>query len=266
MKKIFILASLLMLNFIAEAQEWRKAMLRLREENGRVISVVVNGRRYPRTARTLTVDDLPAGNHFIKIFRYNPNGHGYRNGTLVYEGRINVRPGRIYYGTLNRGRMEWEENCCLDDYGHWNNDDYWDDWNDERNCWNNNHNWDNDHDDRDWDRNRDRDRYDDNSWDRFGNGMSQGRYDQLIQQVRNASFENSKMSVANSALANNRITVNQLVGILRELSFESNKLKFAKDNLRKVTDPRNLYMVNDVFTFQSSKDDWNDYVQQNTNR
>jgi hypothetical protein len=57
------------------------------------------------------------------------------------------------------------------------------------------------------------------------------------------------------------INVQQLVGILKEFSFETTKLDFAKSSYRYVVDKRNYFMVNDVFTFQSSKDDLNDFLQ-----
>jgi hypothetical protein len=59
------------------------------------------------------------------------------------------------------------------------------------------------------------------------------------------------------------VTVQQLIGILQEFSFESTKLDFAKKNYRTVTDKRNFFLINDVFTFQSSKDDLNEFIQQN---
>jgi hypothetical protein len=174
-----------------------------------------------------------------------------------------MKPGRIYYATVFNNGIDIEENCCIDDYGHWNNNDRWDDWDSENDCWNNNHNWDPKpyRDPEPWQ--NPNDHYEENTWNAYGNAMSTGRYQQLIEQIRKASFESSKVSVANTGLRNNRVTVQQLIGILQEFSFESTKLDFAKKNYRTVTDKRNFFLINDVFTFQSSKDDLNEFIQQN---
>ena len=61
-------------------------------------------------------------------------------------------------------------------------------------------------------------------------------------------------------LRNTKLTVAQLMGILKELTFESTKLQFAKDIYNKLVDPRNAFLINDLFTFQSSKDDFLEFI------
>ncbi|QLH44425.1 MAG: DUF4476 domain-containing protein [Bacteroidota bacterium] len=260
MKRI-VLLWIIVLNSLFSFAGWNRTMLRLREERGRTISVSVDGRRYQKMARTLTVGDLPAGMHRIKIYRYNSNGHGYAQGVLIYDGRIEMKPGRIYYATVFRNGLDIEENCCLDDYGHWNNNDRWDDWDDDRESWNNNHNWDHKpyKDPNPW-QNPD-EHFQQNDWNSYTGVMSTGRFQSLIDRIRKASFETSKVSTANTGIRNNKITVQQLIGILGEFSFESTKLEFAKSAYAKIADQRNFYLVNDVFTFQSSKDEINDFIQ-----
>ena len=120
---------------------WNKGMLRIREERGRSISVLVDGMRFNKIGRTVTIPNLTAGKHIIKIFAYNSNGYGYRSGVMLYHGYIMVKPGSIYYCNVIEQGLDVEENCCIDDYGHWNNNDNWDNWDEEANAWNNNHNW-----------------------------------------------------------------------------------------------------------------------------
>jgi hypothetical protein len=240
---------------------WNKGMLRIREERGRSISVTIDGMRYNKIGKTITVPNLSPGRHMIKVFAYNSNGYGYRNGLMLYQGTIDVHAGTIYYcSVIDRG-MDVEENCCIDDYGHWNNNDNWDNWDEESQTWNNNRKW--NHDDRwnnDTDRNNDNNNYEDNNWAHYNGGLSNSRYIQLIDQVRKASFESSKVTVLNTMLRNTTLTVAQMLGILRELTFESTKLQFAKDNYNKMTDKRNAFMINDLFTFQSSKDDFLEFL------
>jgi hypothetical protein len=250
MKKIVILLMMIFMGVEMMAQNWNKALLRIREERGRAITVTIDGRRYPKMGRSLTVNDLAPGRHLLKIHLYNSNGHGYTNSILIYQGDIMVKPGRIYYCTVSRRALDIEENCCIDNYGHWNNNDNWQVWEDQDDTWNNNQQWNNDPSDN----------YNQNTWNDYSGVMSNGRFDLLIQQIRKASFESSKVTVANQALRNNKITVNQMIGILNEFSFESTKLKFAKDNYRSVVNRRDYFMINDVFTFQSSKDELAEFL------
>lgn len=264
MKRILLLI-MIFASFTAFAG-WNKGMLRIREERGRSISVSVDGMRYNKIGRTVTIPNLSPGKHMVKVFAYNSNGHGYRNGMMLYQGMIMIKPGSIYYCSVIERGMDIEENCCIDDYGHWNNNDNWDNWDEESNAWNNNRRW-NDKWDNNYD-NRNNDyynNYEDNEWANYNGGLSISRYNQLIDQVRKASFESSKVSVLNSILRNTRLSVAQMTGILKELSFESTKLQFAKDNYNKLTDKRNAFMINDTFTFQSSKDDFLAFMERQRN-
>lgn len=251
MKKFFIFLMLMVVGIELMAQNWNKGLLRFRESRGRAISVSIDGRRYPKMGRSLTLNNIMPGRRMVKVYLYNSNGHGYTNSILIYQGDIMVKPGRIYYCTVSRREMDIEENCCIDNYGHWNNNDNWQVWEDQDDSWNNNQQWNNDP----------HDNYNDNTWNEYSGVMSNGRFDLLIDQVRKASFESSKVNVASQALRNNKITVRQMVSLLGEFSFESTKLKFAKDYYRSVVDRRNYFMINDVFTFQSSKDEINDFIQ-----
>lgn len=254
MKRIVTIVAIILFQMQVFAGGWNKGMLRIKEENGRTISVTIDGKRVNKMGHSLTVNDIDAGKHLLKIYKYNVNGHGYSTGILIYEGDVMIKPGRIYYCTISKGNMDIEENCCMDDYGKWNNNDNWDKWDD--NYENNDRSWNNN---KRWDKNNNNN-FDDNSWDSYTGVMSDGRFQLLIEQVRKASFESSKVNVAKSALQNNQLTVNQLILILNEFSFESTKLQFAKDNYRNVVDRKNFFMVNDVFTFQSSKDDLSDFL------
>jgi hypothetical protein len=283
--KAFFILMLLVITQLDAVAGWKRAMLRFRDQSGRTISVSVDGRRYNKLGRTVTVGDLPAGRHLIKVFRYNSNGHGYTNGILMYSGSIMVQPSRIYYCTVFRDKLDIEENCCIDDYGQWNQNDNWDDWDQEHDCWNNNRKWDRDNNhhqfndrnnNHDWSNrndndkwnnhnngygdNRQNDNFESETWNSYEGNLSHGRHQQILDQMRQTSFENSKVNLANAALKNNKFTTRQLVDMLNEFSFESTKLKFAKDNYRKLLDKQNFFMVNDVFTFQSSKDEINEFI------
>lgn len=264
LKSLFSKLLLLLLIFtsIESFARWNMGMLRVREERGRSISVSIDGRRFNKIGRTVTIPNLTPGRHLIKVFAYNSNGYGYRNGLMLYQGNITVKPGSIYYCSVFEQGMDVEENCCIDDYGHWNNNDNWDNWDEENSAWNNNHNW----AAIDQFNNPDRNNFEDKSWENYNGGLSIGRYNQMIEQVRKSNFESSKVNLLNTMLRNTRITVAQYIGFMRELTFESTRLQFAKDNYSKLVDKRNAFMVNDVFVFQSSKDEFLEFMDRQTKR
>ena len=248
MKKIVALMALLMFTAVVWAGPWSRGMLRVREERGRAISIIIDGVRQNTISNNLTITNLSPGLHRIQILRYNTNGYGYSNGILAYRGNINVQPGYIYYITVFNQAIDVEENCCIDDYGHWNHNDHWFDPAPVDN-WNNNQQW-----------NQHQYPYPQppthhNAWNNYHGNLTHGRYIEIINQMRSISFETSKNTFANTVIQDVRLNTDQMMGILNEFSFESTKLKFAKENYTRISDPRNYFRVANIFTFQSSKDD-----------
>lgn len=247
MKKLVALFVLLTCAAAVWAGPWSRAMLRIREERGRAIAITIDGIRQNTISNNLTIHNVTPGVHAIQIFRYNSNGYGYNNGVLAYRGTIRVQPGFIYYITAFDQAIDVEENCCLDNYGHWNHNDHWFNPGPVDN-WNNNHQW------------NQQPPYpqppiNNNTWNNYHGILTHGRYMEIINQMRSISFETSKNTFATTAIRDVRLNTEQMMGILREFSFESTKLKFAKENYTRITDPRNYIRVANCFTFQSSKDD-----------
>lgn len=83
--------------------------------------------------------------------------------------------------------------------------------------------------------------------------------------VQQASFEETKLSTAKAVLSSNCISVDQVINMCSQFSFEASKLDFAKYAYPKTTDKSNYFKVNNVFSFDASKTDLNDYIS-NMNR
>lgn len=80
--------------------------------------------------------------------------------------------------------------------------------------------------------------------------------------INNASFDNSRMTVAKQAISAKKcFTVNQIKEILGLYDFESSKLEMAKYSYDYCIDKSNYYLINDLFSFTSSKDELTKYVQ-----
>jgi hypothetical protein len=98
-------------------------------------------------------------------------------------------------------------------------------------------------------------------------GNRHGYYDRplldlgrLRHSIQNASFESDKKIIAEQAISSNRVTSEQVYQILLLFSFESTKLSIAKFAYRYCEDKRNYYIVNDAFTFSSSRRELSNYI------
>jgi hypothetical protein len=74
------------------------------------------------------------------------------------------------------------------------------------------------------------------------------------------SFESTKLEIAKQVLGQRCMTSGQVTEIMSCFDFESTKLDFAKFAYGRTFDLGNYYMVNDAFTFESSINDLNRYI------
>lgn len=80
------------------------------------------------------------------------------------------------------------------------------------------------------------------------------------QTVEQASFEDTKLSSAKAILSGNCVSSEQVVQLCQLFGFEDTKLKFAKFAYTKTTDQGNYFKVANVFTFDASKTDLNNFI------
>ncbi|MBE2247582.1 MAG: DUF4476 domain-containing protein [Candidatus Competibacteraceae bacterium] len=92
--------------------------------------------------------------------------------------------------------------------------------------------------------------------------VSSTDFNQIISSIKKESFASTKMSVAKQALqAKKCFTVAQIKEILRQFSFEDNRLDLAKFAWDYCTDRDNYFQINDVFSFSSSTEELNRFLQ-----
>jgi len=82
--------------------------------------------------------------------------------------------------------------------------------------------------------------------------------------ISSKSFEDTKITIAKQITSANCLLCNQVKEIMGLFSFESSKLEFAKYAYDYVYDLNNYYKLNDAFTFESSVDELNEYIQRKT--
>lgn len=117
-----------------------------------------------------------------------------------------------------------------------------------------------------WNRTRDyneeRDRYYDD-YDRRTYScrpMGNDAFFDAMNTIKNTSFDNTKLEIANSITAMNCMTTDQIMTIAQNFSFESNRLAYAKKAYAACADPQNYFKILNTFTFSSSKEELSQYI------
>jgi hypothetical protein len=90
--------------------------------------------------------------------------------------------------------------------------------------------------------------------------MTPGDFETAKTVIRQASFEDSKLSSAREIAGSNCLYANQIAEICAIFDFEKTKLAFAKVAYRHCIDPQNYSKVSKAFTTDASKKDLNKYI------
>jgi hypothetical protein len=91
--------------------------------------------------------------------------------------------------------------------------------------------------------------------------MSDAEFADASKSIDSKGFEESKMTMAKQIGRDRCFTVSQVKGIMGLFGFEDSKLDFAKFAYDHVYDKGNYYKVNDAFSFESSIDELNKYIE-----
>jgi hypothetical protein len=90
--------------------------------------------------------------------------------------------------------------------------------------------------------------------------MERGEFESMKKSVGSKAFEDSKLTVSKQVMNNNCLLADQVREIMMLFTFEDSRLDFAKYAYGRTYDIGNYYKVNDAFTFESSIDDLNSYI------
>lgn len=206
-----------------------------------------------------SLQNVTPGYHQVKIVQhfFNPNGYGGGHVKVLYAGTINVP-------VASKLRVKVQPNHQLTlfakplySYG----GNFGGDFNGGGSYWN------------DFDNDFGYNGNGNNGYGKGGYGNNGGGYGQpyfqamneyefngLLNTLNNASFDNTRLTIANQAIMNNYLTVSQVKAIMNVFSFESNRLSFAKSAYARTIDKQNYYLVNDAFSFSSSIQSLNNYI------
>lgn len=196
-------------------------------------TVVIDNHRYNTPSNYFEFNQLRAGKHYIEIIKQTCsnninyltlNGSSTRINQVVYSGYINIPFGDEVIAILNRFNSLNISNVC-NHYQQTNNDDNY---------------------------------YSDNYYNSYSYGIN--NFNRLVETIRNKSFDDTKMTIAKQAIASNGVTSQQVYELMLLLTFESNKISLAKYAYEYTVDKNNYYIVNDAFTFNSSINSLDRYI------
>ncbi len=94
-------------------------------------------------------------------------------------------------------------------------------------------------------------------------GMSETDFRAAKNSISSATFEDTKTSTFKQVVSSKCVTTKQVKEMLQLFTFEETKLELAKYAYTYVSDPSNYYTINDIFTFDMSKDELSNYVMSN---
>lgn len=84
---------------------------------------------------------------------------------------------------------------------------------------------------------------------------------QMRSSIESKSFEDDKMTVAKQATRGKCLSAAQIKGLMGVFTFEDSKLEYAKFAFDFCYDVDNYYILNDAFTFSSSIDELNEFIE-----
>ncbi len=94
-----------------------------------------------------------------------------------------------------------------------------------------------------------------------GMKMAPDAFAKAKKSIESQSFAETKMKVAKQATKANCLNVDQIKDIMGLFSFEDDKIEYAKYAYDFCTNPGEYYLINDAFTYSSSVDELNTYLE-----
>lgn len=90
--------------------------------------------------------------------------------------------------------------------------------------------------------------------------MNQGDFQTAKNSIKSKSFDDTRLTIAKQIISSNCLFCSQVKEIMLLFSFEATRLDFAKFAFPYVYDQGNYFQLNDAFTFESSIDELNQYI------
>jgi len=90
--------------------------------------------------------------------------------------------------------------------------------------------------------------------------MDNGMFSNALYSIENKDFSDTQLTLAKQIVSSNCLLSSQIKEIARIFDFEDTKLSFAKFSYRYCYDPENYWQINDVFDFESTVEELNEFI------
>lgn len=222
MKRIFTLFLTFLVSIAAYSMEGSRLSISAFGNNQSEFRVEINGRRYEMRGNSLTLSNLRQGNHMIRVYREYQKRPGSfrRQQQVVYSGTVYLRSGFHLDIAINRFGKALVDERRIGDHEDWiedGSDDY----------------------------------YDGGS----GRVMSDAEFSRMKQSISQEWLESNKLNSVQFVIQKNEFTTAQVCELMQLFSFEKNRLEVAKAAYRKTVDKHNYYRVNELLSFNHSKEE-----------
>jgi Domain of unknown function (DUF4476) len=270
MKSVFtFLATLLSIVVMAGNNDGK---LTISSTNNSNIRVMVDGNQYSRSGGTIVIRNLNPGIHQVRVFQKRPdvqnspfNRSAYRQ---IYSAQLLIKPRFHTDITVSRfGKVlidevmmdiAYNDDDDDDECGSNNGNGGWNNGNGNGNGgWNNgngngNGGWNNGNGNGGWNNGN-------GGWNNTPT-MNNRNFELFKQTLRNESMDNSRATIARQTISSNRFTSAQVKEMVTLFSFESNRLEIAKFAYQYTVDRNSYFIINDAFSFSSSKEELANYI------
>ncbi|MFP5439811.1 MAG: DUF4476 domain-containing protein [Bacteroidia bacterium] len=91
--------------------------------------------------------------------------------------------------------------------------------------------------------------------------MSSGDFEAAVNTIKGSSFDDTREGTARQILSNNCMNTDQIISLIKLLTFEENKLTLAKYAYNFCVDKKSYFKVANTFTFDNSKREMNEFLQ-----
>lgn len=271
MKKLIVIALFLLGMADAAFAQIRRGAMQVKLRDGKMLTIILDGRHFRRYGSSIAITDLPQGMHDLKVYHFYPaNDRGYKtfkdnrsHAVLIHKGRIQVNGGSMYYCTVDPmyKTLSFRESrtVYIDDNENSypiNTETVFSDEKDNTSF----------ADDENWDDRKRNDRSNVVSYYRDDNRLTASQMATLKTAVEDRMGTDDKVALIKNYISNKAVMTDQVMTMMGWLSFESSKLEVAKAAYPKVLDKENYLEVSRILSFQNSKRELEDIIFAQKNR
>lgn len=241
MKRNLQIAVLVVIGMIATAQV-KGSELNLKSTDNSLIAVAIDHGALTLPSTKVSVKYIPEGYHLFTIYRVFQMGHcGNGNTQLLFNQMVYMPKAVDMNAIVNQcGTFQVMAIVPHKIAVGYNNQGYNNNYNNNYNSYGGNGNF--------------------NGNNFSTNNLNGNDFAALRATLMSQSFDDTRLTIAKQALQNKMLSANQVAELVKLFTFESNKLDFAKYAYQSTYDKDRYFVINNEFTFSSSIDDLNNFI------